>query len=105
MVLALDLESQVHLHSGEYEKAIASTKLGLSLAQSMDYKPLIWRLLARRIRAFQGLGQNDQAQLEREEAAEVIREMAACISDEGLRTKFLSSSAIASIAVSEGERG
>jgi hypothetical protein len=103
--LALDLESQVHLHRGEFELAMDSTELGLTLAESMCYRPLLWRLRERRIRAYLGLGRNDLAGSEREKATEIIDEMAASISDEGLRNRFLNSPAIAKIRVSEGQPG
>jgi ATP/maltotriose-dependent transcriptional regulator MalT len=101
-VLALELECQVNLENGDFDQALQSADRGLSLAELLNYKPMVWRLRVLRAQVLTKLGRHGEAKDERIKAAVVIKEMAGHIRDENLRNAFLGSPSFSHLPL-EGE--
>lgn len=104
MALALELEARIQLAAADGEGALQSAHAGVELAEALNCRPLLWRLLARKAEALDGLSRTDEAQRERERSAQLILELADHVSDEAQRVAFLGSPAVVRILESAGTR-
>ena len=92
------LESLLLLRLGRTEEALAATESALPLAEAMEYRPMVWQLLAARAAALAALGRDDEAEADRRAALGIVRDLATTIEDEELRRGYLGSADVAAIA-------
>ena len=90
-VLALELECQINLENGDFVQALRSADSGLSLAESMNYRTMLWRLWILRSQALTELGRLEEAMIDLDIAADIVRRLAENIADGELKKTFLAS--------------
>jgi hypothetical protein len=95
--MALELKAWVLLLDGQAEQALQAADDGIAASRRMGYRPMLWRLMGTRADALDALGRTDEAQSEREQATQLIEQLAKDIADAQLREIFLESAAVRSI--------
>ena len=101
--MALELKAWVLLLCKQAEEALRAADKGISLAEKIGYRPMVWRLSGTRAEVLEQLGRGAAALEERERAGRLIRELASGVSDDQLRQTFLGSAAVRSILMALGE--
>jgi tetratricopeptide (TPR) repeat protein len=96
-MMALELKALVLLLDRQAEQALQAADDGIVASKRMGYRPMLWRLMGTRADALDALGRKDEAQDERQHAAQLIEQLAKDIADESLREIFLESAAVRSI--------
>jgi len=94
---ALLLKAQALMAMEEVEEAVAAAEEGVQLAMEMDYLPVLWRLRGTKAEALKRLGRQRETAHEFKGASAIIEELAGNISEEDLRTSFLSNPIVTSI--------
>jgi tetratricopeptide (TPR) repeat protein len=82
-------EAQVLFASGEHERSLDEFARMEALATEMKMSPLIWQACAGEAKVLAALGRDQQAELEREGARQVIDDMAALFTDQEMRAEFV----------------
>jgi len=97
MASALLLKAQTLMAMEQVEEAVAAAEEGVQLAMEMDYLPVLWRLRGTKAEALKHLGRHKETANEFKGASDIIEELAGNISEEDLRTAFLSNPIVSSI--------
>jgi tetratricopeptide (TPR) repeat protein len=87
-VAALVLQLRILLRLDRPRDVVVLADDVLGVAEKMSYRPMIWRIRARKAQALRALGNDTEAADEFHRAASAIRELAEAISDKELRSNF-----------------
>ncbi len=94
---ALLLKAQTLMAMEQIEEAVVAAEEGVQLAVEMDYLPVLWRLRGTKAEALKRLGRQKESANEFKGASDSIEELAGNISEEDLRSAFLSNTIVSSI--------
>ncbi len=97
MASALLLKAQTLMAMEQIEEAVVAAEEGVQLAVEMDYLPVLWRLRGTKAEALKRLGRQKESANEFKGASDSIEELAGNISEEDLRSAFLSNTIVSSI--------